>query len=168
VTDRHDPGGRAPAPPPRVLILGVGNILLTDDGFGVHFVNALQDTPLPPNVQVIEAGTVGHQLITLFREVDRLFVIDVVEAGDAPGSIFRFSPGDMAFPSGQRHSLHEISLMDVLTMAAMTGGRPETVILAVQPKDVASWSLELSAEVQAAIPRVRDLLLGELKEIGAL
>jgi hydrogenase maturation protease len=168
VTDRTDPGGGAGARPPRVLILGVGNILLTDDGFGVHFVNALQGTPLPPNVQVIEAGTVSHQLITLFREVDRLFVIDVVEAGDTPGSIFRFSPGDMAFPSGQRHSLHEISLIDVLRMAELTGGQPETVILAVQPRDITSWSLELSDELKAAIPRVRDLLLGELKAIGAL
>ena len=107
-------------------------------------------------------------MITLFREVDRLFVIDVVEAGDTPGSIFRFSPEDMAFPSGQRHSLHEISLIDVLRMAELTGGQPETVILAVQPRDITSWSLELSDELKAAIPKVRDLLLGELKEIGAL
>ena len=76
--------GGATAPPRKVLILGVGNILLSDDGFGVHLINSLADTPFPPNVQVLEAGTVSHQLIPLFRELDHLIIIDVVEAGDTP------------------------------------------------------------------------------------
>jgi hydrogenase maturation protease len=162
-------GGGAGAPPPRVLVLGVGNILLGDDGFGVHFVNALQAIPFPSNVQVIEAGTVGHQFLPLFRDVDHLFVIDVVEANDAPGSVFRFSPDDMRFASGPICSLHQMSLIDVLGMAEMTGGKPpHTVIIGVQPKNVSSWSLELSAEVTEAIPKVRELLLRELAQVGAL
>ena len=167
MTDGHARGG-ADAPPPRVLILGVGNLLLGDDGFGVHLVNALRNTPFPPNIQIIEAGTVSHQLITLFREVDHLLVIDAVEAGDTPGSIFRFSPDDMNFPSGPRYSLHQMSLIDVLRMAEMTGGKPQTVIIGVQPKDVTSWSLELSDELTAVIPKVKDLLIAELREIGAI
>ena len=168
MTVDEPPRGGADAPPPRVLILGVGNILLSDDGFGVHFINALQDTPFPPNIRLIEAGTVSHQLITLFREIDHLFVVDVVEAGDTPGSIFRFSPDDMDFASEPRYSLHQISLIDVLRMAEMTGGKPQTVIIGVKPRDVRSWSMELSDELQAVIPRVRDLLLDELRRIGAL
>ena len=160
--------GDAQASPQRILILGVGNLLLGDDGFGVHLINALQDAPLPPNVRLLEAGTVSHQLIPLFREIDYLIVIDVVEAGDVPGSIFRFSPDDMQFPSVQKASLHQISLIDVLRMAELTGGKPKTVILGVQPKDVSSWSLELSDELKAIIPKVKDLLFQELKKIGAL
>jgi len=160
--------GDAQASPQRILILGVGNLLLGDDGFGVHLINALQDAPLPPNVRLLEAGTVSHQLIPLFREIDYLIVIDVVEAGDVPGSIFRFSPDDMQFPSEQKASLHQISLIDVLRMAELTGGKPKTVILGVQPKDVSSWSLELSDELKAVIPKVKDLLFQELKKIGAL
>jgi hydrogenase maturation protease len=167
MTDGHG-GGGADAPPPRVLILGVGNLLLTDDGFGVHFVDALRDIPFPPNVQVIEAGTVSHQFITLFREIDYLFVIDAVEAGDTPGSIFRFSPDDMNVPSEPRYSLHQMSLIDVLRMAEMTGGKPRTVIIGVQPRDATSWSLELSDELTAVIPKVKDLLIAELRKIGAL
>jgi len=155
-------GGGAEAPPRKVLILGVGNILLGDDGFGVHFINSLADTALPPNVRILEAGTVSHQLIPLFRELDRLIVIDAVQAGDAPGSIFRFSPEDMQFSSEQMVSLHQISLIDVLRMAELTGGRPETVIIGVQPKDASSWSLELSDEVKAVLPRVRELVLAEV------
>jgi hydrogenase maturation protease len=160
--------GGVTAPPQQVLILGVGNLLLKDDGFGVHLVNSLKDTVFPENIKVLEAGTVSHQLIPLFHEVDFLIVVDVVEAGDTPGSVFRFSPEDMKFASEQKVSLHQISLVDVLHMAEMTGRKPQTVIIGVQPKDVSSWSLELSDELKAVIPKVRDLILKELKNIRAL
>ncbi len=160
--------GGATAPPRKVLILGVGNILLSDDGFGVHLINSLADTPFPPNVQVLEAGTVSHQLIPLFRELDHLIIIDVVEAGDTPGSLFRFSPEDLQFTKEQMVSLHQISLIDVLTMAELTGGKPKTVIIGVQPKDVSTWSLELTEPVKAVIPKVKELIFEELKKIEAL
>jgi len=161
-------GGEGGLPAPQVLVLGVGNILLRDDGFGVHFIQSLQETAFPPNVQILEAGTVSHQLIPAFRSIDYLIVIDVVEAGDVPGSIFRFSPEDMNFHSGQKLSLHQISLTDVLQMAALTGAKPNTVIIAVQPKDVSEWGLELSDEVRMAMPMVKELVFNELNKIIAL
>jgi hydrogenase maturation protease len=160
--------GGVTAPPQQVLILGVGNLLLKDDGFGVHLVNSLKDTVFPENIKVLEAGTVSHQLIPLLHEVDFLIVVDVVEAGDVPGSLFRFSPEDMKFESEQKVSLHQISLVDVLHMAELTGRKPQTVIIGVQPKDVASWSLELSDELNAVIPKVKELIFKELKDIKAL
>jgi hydrogenase maturation protease len=160
--------GGVTAPPQQVLILGVGNLLLKDDGFGVHLVNSLKDTVFPENIKVLEAGTVSHQLIPLLHEVDFLIVVDVVEAGDVPGSLFRFSPEDMKFVSEQKVSLHQISLVDVLHMAELTGRKPQTVIIGVQPKDVASWSLELSDELNAVIPKVKELIYKELKDIKAL
>ncbi len=160
--------GGTPVPPQKVLILGVGNLLLKDDGFGVHFINSLRAIDFPPNISVLEAGTVSHQLIPLLHEIDHLIVVDVVEAGDTPGSLFRFSPDDMKFATEQRVSLHQISLIDVLSMAEMTGGKPKTVIIGVQPKDVSSWSVELSDELKAVIPRVKDLVFEELNKIHAL
>jgi hydrogenase maturation protease len=167
ISDEQLRGG-VTAPPRKVLILGVGNILLSDDGFGVHLINSLADTPFPPNVQVLEAGTVSHQLIPLFRELDHLIIIDVVEAGDTPGSLFRFSPEDLQFTKEQMVSLHQISLIDVLTMAELTGGKPKTVIIGVQPKDVSTWSLELTEPVKAVLPKVKELIFEELKKIEAL
>ena len=110
-------------------------------------------------MQILEAGTVSHQLIPAFRSIDYLIVIDAVEAGDAPGSIFKFSPKDMNFHSEQKISLHQISLTDVLQMAELTGAKPKTVIIAVQPKDVSTWGLELSDEVRMAMPRLKNLFL---------
>ena len=160
--------GGASAPPRKVLILGVGNLLLQDDGFGVHIINALKNTVLPENVTLLEAGTVSHQLIPMLHESDRLIVIDVVEAGDTPGSLFRVSPDDMRFTTEQRVSLHQISLIDVLHMAELTGSKPQTVIIGVQPKDTTTWSLELSDELKAVIPRVKELIFEELRKIQTL
>lgn len=156
------------APPRNILILGVGNLLLTDDGFGVHVINALREKPLPPSVTLIEAGIVSHQLIPDLHEADLLIFVDAVEAGDTPGSLFRFRPEDMQFMPQLKTSLHEISLIDVLQMTELTGKRPETIIIAVQPKEVNAWSLELNDEVKAAIPKVIDLIFAELKSHGVL
>jgi len=158
--------GGATTPPQKILILGVGNLLLRDDGFGVHLINSLKDTALPGNVELLEAGTVSHQLIPRLHEIDHLIVIDVVEAGDTPGSLFRFSPDDMKYPIEQKSSLHQISLIDVLNMAALTGKKPRTVIIGVQPKDVSSWSMELNDELVAVIPRVKELIFEELQKIN--
>jgi len=160
--------GEGSQPSPKVLILGVGNLLLKDDGFGVHLIKDLLGTSFPENIQLLEAGTVSHQLITLFHEIDYLIVIDTVEAGDTPGSVFRFSLDDMNFPSEQKVSLHQISLVDVLQMAELRGAKPKTVIIGVQPKDISSWGLELSEEVKAAMPRVKELIFEELKKINAI
>ena len=159
--------GGVTTPPQKILILGVGNLLLRDDGFGVHLINSLKGTALPGNVELLEAGTVSHQLIPLLHEIDHLIVIDVVEAGDTPGALFRFSPDDMKFPVELKASLHQISLVDVLNMAALTGSKPKTIIIGVQPKDVSSWSMELNEELIAVIPRVQELIFEELNKINA-
>lgn len=85
-----------------------------------------------------------------------------------PGSIFRFSPEDMSFKSEQKLSLHQISLTDGLQIAALTGAKPKTVIIAIQPKDVSTWGFELSDEVRMAMPKVKELIFDELKKIKAL
>ncbi len=155
-------------PPPKILVLGVGNLLLKDDGVGVHLINALRDTPFPDNVQLIDAGTVSHQLISLFHETDYLILIDAVDANDVPGSIYRFSPDDINFQPERKLSLHQMNLIDILQMAEMTGAKPEAVIIGVQPKDASSWSLELSDEVKAVVPKVKDLVIKEIEKICRL
>lgn len=158
--------GGATTPPRNVLILGVGNLLLADDGFGVHVVNELRNIPFPPGITLIEAGIVSHQLIPDLHDADLLIFIDAVEAGDTPGSIFRFRPEDMRFMSNLKTSLHEMSLMDVLHMTELTGKRPESIIIAVQPRDVKSASMELTDEIRGVIPKVIDLIIEELKDHG--
>jgi hydrogenase maturation protease len=160
--------GGAKTPPLNVLILGVGNLLMTDDGFGVHVINELRKYPFPPNVNLIEAGIVSHQLLPEFHAADLLIFVDAVEAGDTPGSIFRFRPEDMCFMSNIKASLHDMSLIDVLNMTELTGDRPETIIIAVQPKDVKTMCMEMNDEIRAVIPRVIELIFEELKGHGIM
>jgi len=158
--------GGETASPPKILVLGVGNLLLKDDGVGVHAIKELEKFSLPGNVQLLEAGTVSHQLLPLFNSIDYLIVIDAVEAGDVPGTIFRFSPDDIRVKSGQRFSLHQISLMDVLSLTSLTGRMPETIIFGIQPVDVSSWSLELSDAVRESVPKIRELVFAEIERIN--
>src|SRR5512136_1958221 len=158
--------GGGNTPPLNVLILGVGNLIMTDDGFGVHVINELRKYPFPPNVNLIEAGIVSHQLLPEFHAADFLIFIDAVEAGDTPGSIFRFRPEDMRFMTNIKASLHDMSLIDVLDMTELTGERPEAVIIAVQPKDVKTVWMELNEEIRAVVPRVIELVFDELEQHG--
>src|SRR4030065_797095 len=153
---------------PKVLVLGVGNLLLGDDGVGGHLIKSLEGTQFPENVRVLEAGTVSHRLITLFHSVGYLIIIDAVEAGDRPGSIFRVSPDEVSLSSKQKLALHQMGIADILQMAELSGAKPETVTIGVQPKDASSWSLELTEEVKAAIPRVKELVFEELRKIKAM
>ncbi len=160
--------GGGDTPPPKVLILGVGNLLLRDEGFGVHAIRSLEDSSFPENIKILDAGTISHQLIPLFHSIDYLIVIDVIEAGDKPGSIFKFSPDDVKFRSERMLSLHQMGLIDILQMAELTGAKPKTIIIGIQPKDISSWSLDLSDEIKDAIPKVKDLIFEELRRIKAM
>ena len=82
-------GGGSDAPPKHVVILGVGNLLLSDEGVGVHVANKLMEMDLPAGVEVIEGGTDGFRLMNVVTEADRLIVVDAVKGGSPPGSIYR-------------------------------------------------------------------------------
>lgn len=92
---------------PKTVILGVGNVLLSDEGIGVHVANELSTMELPPGVSVVEGGTDGFRLLNIITETDRLIVIDAVKGGAAPGSIYRFNVDEVKnVPSGFRTSVH--------------------------------------------------------------
>lgn len=149
----------------RIMVLGVGNLLLKDDGIGVHTIRELQQRELPENVTLVEAGTAGHQLLSDFSEVDHLIVVDAVEAGAQAGAIFRFSPDDVPGGRESTTSLHQMSLLEVLEMARVMGSRPQTVIIGVQAADVSPWGTELTPEVAQRLPEVVDAVLAELRGI---
>ena len=83
-------GGSSNTPPKKVVVFGVGNILLSDEGVGVHIAHELQKMELPLGVDIIEGGTDGFGLINIITETDRLVVIDSVKGGKKPGTIYKF------------------------------------------------------------------------------
>ena len=150
---------------PRIMILGVGNVLLSDEGLGIHFLKEMAEENLPENVELLEGGTAGIELIHLIQETDFLIIVDAMNAQTTPGELFRFKPGDMKiFPDMFTVSFHQVGILDVLTTASILGEVPDTIIYGVQPGSL-EWGLELTAEVKAAFPRLKQHVLNDIIEI---
>ena len=149
--------------PPR-LILGVGNILLRDEGVGVHVISALRDRELPDDVELWDGGTASFDLLDTLTGRRQVIIIDAVRTGSEPGTIFRFTPEDISASREQLTSLHQVGLLETLNVAEclLDSAPEEVIILGIEPKEI-DWGLELSAEVEAAVPKVIELVMSELE-----
>jgi hydrogenase maturation protease len=148
------------APPPRVLVAGVGNVLRGDDGFGPAVVRALEEGGLPPGVRTLEVGIGGIILVQeLLEGFDALVVVDAVQRDGAPGSLYVLEPevpeldalaeGEHAFLATD---MHEVVPSRVLLLAQALGVLPAAVrIIGCQPAETEEFSLELSPVVQQAV-----------------
>jgi hydrogenase maturation protease len=149
--------------PLKIVILGVGNLLLSDEGVGVHIANELIKRQLPSGVEVIEGGTDGFRLLNVITEADRLIVIDAVKGGGTPGSIYRFNIDDVQnCPPGFKTSVHQIGILEVINLSGLIGKTPHTTVIGIEPKSL-EMSMELSPEIEEKIPRIIELVLEELK-----
>lgn len=145
-----------------ILILGIGNILLRDEGVGVHVVRAMESMPLPDDVELLDGGTAGADLLDAVSERRTLIVVDALDADVPPGTIVRMKPEDLAADSSGGVSLHEFGLAETLMMARHLGCSPlRVVIIAVKPKDI-DCGLELSAEMRQWTPRIIAAVLDEI------
>jgi len=150
-------GGRRSPPrrrPPRVLIAGLGNELLRDDGVGVHAARLLADDA-GGDLRVVAVGTAVLDALHLFEWADRILAIDAMQAGALPGTIYRFGPRDVLQPLTAA-SLHELSLVAALRFLSPGCSPAAVTILGVEPA-VIDYGLELSPPVSAALPRLVDV-----------
>ncbi len=151
----------------RILILGIGNPLMTDEGVGVRVAEILMSSfDFPDGVDVVDAGTMGLGMLNLFRGVDVIIVVDAIEGtGHPPGTVLRLSPDDLA-PNQIMHSLHDVRFVDVLQAAELTGIRPEAECIGIQVDSMEQWVTELTPDVEAALPTAVDAVLTVLGEYG--
>jgi len=135
---------------PRILIAGLGNYLLQDDGVGVHAVRALQQTPLP-GVIVAEVGTAVLGALHLLEWAEKILAIDAMQAGGTPGTIYAFGVEDAAGP-GMQASLHELNLLAALRFLPRQA-KPQILIVGIEPETI-DYGLDLSPAVAAALPEL--------------
>jgi len=148
---------------PKAVVLGMGNLLLKDEGIGVHVAHALQEAPLPGNLEleIIDGGTLPDMVASL-GEVDKLVVVDAVQGGGEPGAIYRFRPEDIRLDNEMFTSLHQINLLEELWLTERFGQKPgEVVIIGVEPEDM-SLGLELSEKLQRRVPQIIKVVLEEV------
>lgn len=141
------------------LILGLGNLLLSDEGVGVHAARVLAARELPPDVSVVEAGTAFLDVLPDIEKADRILLIDAMEGGGAPGSIYRV-PFDQCRHPGMLASLHGFDMSRVLFMAGNTRA-PEVTVFGVEPAKI-EWGTDVSPVVFRMLPILADVILKEL------
>ena len=153
----------------RIVILGIGNILLTDEGVGVRVVEALAARGgLPPGVELIDGGTCGMEMLEQLENLDALIVVDCVRCGRPPATPVLLKGDDVPVFFRTKLSPHQVSLSDVLASLEFTGWAPKkTVIVGMQPVSM-GLGLDLSPEVAARLPELVDLTLAEIAECVAL
>ena len=151
--------GAGPARPARpVLVLGIGNVLLGDEGAGVHAVRRLERESWPPHVTLLDGGTGGFHLLSLFQEYERIVLVDATMDGQPPGTVRVIRPR-FASDYPKTLSAHDIGLKDLVESAALLGHTPEVVLIVVSVKTLPEGlHAELSPEVAAALPRVAELV----------
>jgi len=144
----------------KAAVVGVGNILLKDEGIGIHVVRALREAiGSRTDVDIIDGGTSPDALLGL-ETVPKLILVDAARGGGAPGTIYRFHPGDIATESKGITSLHQLGLLDSLQMMKLSGSQPaDIVIIGVEPKEI-DWGLELSPELNEKLPQIVQVVMG--------
>lgn len=136
------------------LVLGVGNILLTDEGAGVHALHYLEDTHELPNTTYLDGGTLSFTLAADIADADNLIVLDAAQLGDEPGAVrvFEGSEFDEFLTSG-RMSVHEVGFADLMDIARLEGTLPEHyALIGIQPEQL-GWGEAPGAAVTDAIPK---------------
>jgi hydrogenase maturation protease len=145
-----------------ILILGIGNILLCDEGIGPHVIDKLKEIKLPDYAELLDGGTGGADLLDFICDRQKLIVVDAVQDDIEPACIVRLTAGDLTADSKQNISLHEFGLLETLTMAKQLACDPkEVIIIGVKPKDVTA-GVGISDEISSVVPKIMELIVNEL------
>lgn len=150
---------------PRLLILGIGNLLMGDEGVGVHAVQALQEEPLPSGVELLDGGTGGFHLLSCLQDYPSVIVIDAIMDGSAPGTVRVIQP---RFLSDYPRSLgaHDIGLRDLIESATLLGSLPTMHLVTISIAEIRSATVDLTPRVRQSLPKVVESVREILREKG--
>ncbi len=153
--------------PPRITVLGVGNLLLSDEGVGVRVVEYLDARySFPDQVRLVDGGVLGIGLMGLISETDHLIVVDAVMNRNVPGTLYRLEGAQVPHRILAKQSMHQMDLPEVLALCKAVGHEPQTIVLGVEPQDIHTLATELTPLVAGKIPELAALVTAELERLG--
>jgi hydrogenase maturation protease len=153
----------------QILVLGVGNVLFTDEGLGVRVVHELMARyDFPDNVKLVDGGVLGLSLTGSMMEADQVIVLDAVRGDDEPGTIYRFTWDAKPDHIQYKDSMHQIDLMETMALLPLLGDPPPVLILGVEFGDIDNLGLDLTPRVEKAVEPLIELTIKELAEMGAI
>ncbi|HEB74349.1 MAG TPA: hydrogenase maturation protease [Candidatus Desulfofervidus auxilii] len=148
----------------KITVLGIGNILLKDEGVGVRVIEHLKKYNLPKEVELIDGGTATASLFPIFTETDHLIVIDAVKGKMSPGTIYQLGLNDLMPTKKASISLHDLGLLEALDMAKKIGKSPRSVVIfGIEPKEI-DWGMELTPEINQKLPEIIKLVTEKIEE----
>lgn len=151
----------------RILVLGVGNILLKDEGIGVKIVQRLESLYcFSSNVELMDGGTLGLRLLDPIANADYVIVVDAVQNGRPPGTLYRLPAEELGNRVSFKNSLHQLDLVETLAYAEILGNRPDAVVIGIEPADISPWGMELTESVAVAVPEMCSRVLREIETAG--
>ena len=151
----------------QVLILGVGNLLLSDEGVGVHAVRALERSyRFPPEVTLLDGGTGALSLLPEIQNSDQVFILDALLLDEPPGTVAHFTYQSLPPTYQRKDAAHGIDILDVLAAASFQDRLPPVTILGIQPGDMTTPGLELTPAVASSLDTLIKTLVAELKKLG--
>ena len=152
----------------KVLIFGAGNLILSDEGFGVHFVKYMEEHyQLPENVEIYDGGTLGIMVTHKFEEADKVFLVDIVDAPGEPGEIRRYDKDDIMLSRlPVKMSPHQIGIQEMLFISELRGAAPaDLTFYGIIPSSLDPGD-ELSPPLQKGLPMVAGAIRNELRKAG--
>jgi hydrogenase maturation protease len=152
---------------PEVMILGIGSILYSDDGFGIRVIEQIQrDYEFPDDVLVVDGGVLGINLLGVISKPNHLVVVDAIRNRGNPGDLHRLEGDAIPERIRAKNSLHQVDFLEALTLCQAIDKVPQTVIIGVEPEDIQTLSLVLTPTVQAQVEPVIRMVLAELDRLG--
>lgn len=151
---------------PHIMILGIGCVLLRDEGFGVKVIHEIDRRyEFPENVELMDGGVLGVNLLGFISQADRLIVVDAIRNKGKPGDLYRLTGDAIPERIRAKNSLHQVDFLEALTLCHALDKVPETVIIGVEPEDIDTCSIELTPIVRNQIDPVIDKVLAELDRL---
>ena len=151
----------------KVIILGIGNILLSDEGVGVKIIQDLEaQYDFPENVELVDGGVGSFSLLPYIESAKKLLIIDAISGGKPPGTIYKFKDKNIPYQIIEKISLHEISFFDILNLAKLRGKYPEEiVIIGIEPQSL-EFKIGLTEIVEKNYNKLLNEVLTQLKNWG--
>ncbi len=150
-----------------ITILGIGNLLLKDEGLGIIALKKLEERYIfPPNVRLIDGGVLGLGLLGVLTESDVVIVLDAIKNGAKPGTVLRIAHGQIPSRLRAKNSLHQIDFLETLAVCELLDKTPHCVILGIEPKEITTVEMDLSQEVWASMELLIGMVLEELRGLG--